>query len=47
MFAIKEGHSMSRGKKGLAEQVVPKPRETEVEFARGKTVAEFLEQRYR
>ncbi len=31
---------MPRGKKELAEQIIPKLREVEVEVGRGKTVAE-------
>ena len=33
---------MMRGKKELAEQIIPKLREVEVEVGRGKTVAESL-----
>ncbi len=36
------GHSMPRGKKELAEQIIPKLREVEVEVGRGKTVAEAV-----
>jgi len=33
---------MPRGKKGLAEQIIPKIREVEVEVGRGKTVLEAV-----
>ena len=33
---------MPRGKKELAEQIIPKLREVEVEVGRGKTVAEAV-----
>ncbi len=33
---------MPRGKKELAEQIIPKLREVEVEVGRGKTVAELV-----
>ena len=35
---------MSRGKKELTEQIIPKLREVEVEVGRGKTVAESVKQ---
>ena len=36
------GHSIAHGKKELAEQIIPKLREVEVEVGRGKTVVEAV-----
>jgi len=38
----KGGHSIPHGKKELAEQIIPKLREVEVEVGRGKTVVEAV-----
>jgi len=38
----KGGNQMPRGKKELAEQIIPKLREVEVEVGRGKTVLEAV-----
>jgi hypothetical protein len=45
MFLVAEdngGKPMPCGKKDLAEQIIPKLRELEVEVGRGKTVAEAV-----
>jgi putative transposase len=40
MAATKGGQEIPRGKQEQAEQIIPKLREVEVEFGRGKTVTE-------